>query len=101
MGAESLIKLGLNHFVATLVTSYKESGIDTIIRFTLKRLYFTFTLYYKLHGYALNASGRQCGLNLTPKYRRELKAHKAVKNAPCLLGINQIHVKMTGSFYGF
>ena len=49
-------------------------------------------LDHEAHGDALHAACRETWADLLPEERREAVADQAVEDAPCLLGIHQVHV---------
>ena len=73
-----------------------EMCLYLIICFVVECEDFSFPVDDESEGYRLNSAGRKLRLDLSPEYGRELESDKSVENSSCLLGIDKVHVDLTG-----
>lgn len=80
-------------------SSGDETALDPVIRRTFKPHYLPFAVHDQTQGDGLHASGGEPPLDLPPEYRGQLEAHQPVEDAPCLLGIHEVHVYLARIAY--
>ena len=95
MGLESCIQFSLHLGCASVGMDDGEDGIHAVVWLALESLDFALTFNDEAHCHTLHATCRECRFHLAPKHWREFETHDAVEHAACLLGVYQIHVKMT------
>ena len=75
-----------------------QPGVEQPVLFRHKRLPFLLAVHNQAQGHGLHAPGRDAPFHFLPKQRRNFVAHQAVKNAPGLLRVKQVGVKLTRVF---
>ena len=94
LGLEAVLQFGLHLHRLAVGVGYGEDGCHAVGRFAVEGLYLAFALGDEAYGHRLYAAGREGGLHLAPQHGRQLKAHDAVQDAACLLGVHQVQVDL-------
>ena len=99
-GGKALVEFGFDLGDVAFGLGHGEDGAHAIVGLAHEGLYLALALNDESYSHALHASGRQCGLHLAPQYGRKLESHESVEHSSCLLGIDEVHVEMTGMLDG-
>ncbi len=89
-------QLCIQHALVSLQISVKR---PVFLRHESVNFVLTVANHPNRHG--LHAPGGKPALYLDPKQRRKLVAHQPVQHAPCLLGVDSVHIQLTRRFHGF
>src|SRR5205085_415940 len=93
--AAHLVEGGMEGVLLPARGTLAEVGLDRPVLLGDEGLYLALAFHHQSHRHALHAARRETPADLLPEQGREAVAHQAVKHAPGLLGVHEVHIYST------